>query len=82
MKTEFKIGFDNILAFTTGSSSEPPIGFHPTPSLSFHSSSLYPRANTCANVLCLPLVQMSFENFVYFVSSGVWTLLDFDSFNY
>ena len=30
MKTEFKIGFDNILAFTTGSSSEPPIGFHPT----------------------------------------------------
>lgn len=74
--TEFEIRFENILAFATGSPSEPPIGFHPSPALSFQNSSPYPRANTCANVIYLPFKdlpepQMPFERFVYYMTSGI-----------
>ena len=72
-QTEFHISFEDILAFTTGSPSSPPLGFQPAPSLSFITTSPYPRANTCSNTLNLPMLQplVSFERFGYYMSSGI-----------
>ncbi|XP_028259851.1 uncharacterized protein LOC114434702 [Parambassis ranga] len=52
-----------ILAFATGASVVPPIGFSPSPSLEFihkgdddfSSTPLFPMANTCVNCIRLPL---------------------------
>ncbi|XP_034078711.1 G2/M phase-specific E3 ubiquitin-protein ligase-like [Gymnodraco acuticeps] len=52
-----------ILAFTTGATVVPPIGFSPTPSVEFihngeddfASTPLFPIANTCVNCIRLPL---------------------------
>ncbi|KAI4806052.1 hypothetical protein KUCAC02_010643 [Chaenocephalus aceratus] len=52
-----------ILAFATGASVVPPIGFSPTPSVEFihngeddfASTPLFPIANTCVNCIGLPL---------------------------
>uniref|UniRef100_A0A3B3HTZ9 HECT domain-containing protein n=1 Tax=Oryzias latipes TaxID=8090 RepID=A0A3B3HTZ9_ORYLA len=51
-----------ILAFATGASVVPAIGFSPTPSVQFmHNedddffSSMFPMANTCVNCIKLPL---------------------------
>ncbi|XP_034721445.1 G2/M phase-specific E3 ubiquitin-protein ligase-like isoform X1 [Etheostoma cragini] len=53
---------EKILAFTTGASVVPPIGFSPTPSVQFihkgddgFSTSMFPLANTCVNCIKLPL---------------------------
>uniref|UniRef100_A0A8C9XP20 HECT domain-containing protein n=1 Tax=Sander lucioperca TaxID=283035 RepID=A0A8C9XP20_SANLU len=53
---------EKILAFTTGASVVPPIGFSPTPSVQFihkgddgFSTSMFPLANTCVNCINLPL---------------------------
>ena len=74
-EVELKISFENILAFATGSPAEPPIGFLPFPGLCFQSSSPYPRANTCANVIYLPFneqgSQMPFERFTYYMTYGI-----------
>lgn len=43
---KFNIKFEDILAFATGATSEPPMGFSEQPSLNFESRSPYPRANT------------------------------------
>lgn len=48
------IRFEDIIAFATGATSEPPIGFENEPTISFQTKSPYPRANTCANVIYLP----------------------------
>ena len=69
--TKFSIKFEDILAFATGSSSEPPMGFFEQPSISFQSCSPYPRANTCSNVVHLPLQDMTFINFVYYMTYGI-----------
>ncbi|XP_071777645.1 G2/M phase-specific E3 ubiquitin-protein ligase-like [Centroberyx gerrardi] len=52
-----------ILAFATGASVVPPIGFSPTPSVQFihkgdddfSSTPMFPMANTCVNCIKLPL---------------------------
>ncbi|KAE8297225.1 hypothetical protein D5F01_LYC03840 [Larimichthys crocea] len=52
-----------ILAFATGASVVPPIGFSPSPSVEFihkgdddfSSTPLFPMANTCINCIKLPL---------------------------
>ncbi|XP_063755391.1 uncharacterized protein LOC134874991 [Eleginops maclovinus] len=59
-----------ILAFATGASVVPPIGFSPTPSVEFihkgeddyASTPLFPMANTCVNCIRLPL-HVSYELF-------------------
>ncbi|MGH0162566.1 UNVERIFIED_CONTAM: hypothetical protein FKN15_042949 [Acipenser sinensis] len=55
-----------ILAFATGSSTVPPVGFCPEPSLEFlHPQDVaakFPIANTCVNCLRLPLLD-NYENF-------------------
>lgn len=75
VNTEFQITFNNILAFATGSPTKPPLGFIVPPALGFQTCSPYPRANTCANVIYLPLCtdgpQISFDKFVYFMTSGI-----------
>ena len=45
----------DILIFATGADQIPPMGFVPTPSVTFDASTRFPMANTCANVLILPL---------------------------
>lgn len=69
--TKFSIKFEDILAFATGSSREPPIGFFDQPSLNFQNHSPFPRANTCSNVIHLPLQEMSFDKFVYYMTYGI-----------
>ena len=69
--TKFSIKFEDILAFATGATSEPPMGFFEQPSLNFQSSSPFPRANTCTNVIHLPLRDMPFTNFVYYMTHGI-----------
>ena len=48
---KFQIRLEDVLMFTTASPSKPPLGFIPTPSLSFEVDSPFPRANTCTNTL-------------------------------
>lgn len=67
----FKIRFEDIIAFATGATSEPPIGFENEPTISFQTKSPYPRANTCANVIYLPCVEMSYANFKHYMTYGV-----------
>ena len=44
-----------ILIFATGADRVPPLGFAPKPLIQFSDESNYPTANTCANILTLPL---------------------------
>ncbi|XP_019862007.1 PREDICTED: G2/M phase-specific E3 ubiquitin-protein ligase-like [Amphimedon queenslandica] len=62
-ETEFSISLGDILAFATGASTVPPIGFCPQPSILFHKRSKYPEANTCSNILRLSLLSESYEEF-------------------
>lgn len=70
---ELSIRFKEIIAFTTGSPIEPPLGFDPPPHLDFQSKSPYPRANTCTNSLYLPLAieDVNLMQFSYFMVSGI-----------
>ena len=67
----FEITFDKILAFATGARSEPPLGFGNQPSIAFQNFSPFPTANTCANVIKMPLQGMSFEKYSYCMSYGI-----------
>ena len=63
-----------ILAFTTGSPNEPPLGFDPLPHLEFvgdEGKSPLPKANTCTNTLYLPVVNDNLDRFSYFMASGI-----------
>lgn len=66
-----KLTLSDVLMFVTGAPSEPPLGFTPQPSIQFHSSSVFPKANTCINKLYLPLQEMDFEVFKYTMISGI-----------
>ena len=66
----FSIKPDDVLAFSTGAPAEPPLGFQPRPSISFQSDSPFPRANTCSNILCLPLQPMEHGLFMYYMCFG------------
>ena len=67
----FRIKFEDILAFSTGAPVEPPLGFQPSPVLSFQSDSPFPRANTCSNTLYIALQSMGDDVFMYFMCYGI-----------
>ncbi|KAJ1170684.1 hypothetical protein NDU88_002557 [Pleurodeles waltl] len=67
----------DILCFVTGANTVPPLGFNPQPSIEFlHvcsgqvQLSMFPEANTCGNVLRLPL-SMSYEEFKTNMDFGI-----------
>ena len=68
---KFSITLEDILSFATGAKSVPPVGFIPSPSILFEQSSFFPRANTCANILFLPLQVANDDNFMFYMSFGV-----------
>uniref|UniRef100_A0A3P8S6Z3 HECT domain-containing protein n=1 Tax=Amphiprion percula TaxID=161767 RepID=A0A3P8S6Z3_AMPPE len=47
--------YPHILVFFTGCDSIPALGFSPKPSLEFINHSRFPVANTCDNILRIPL---------------------------
>uniref|UniRef100_A0A1X7U5G7 HECT domain-containing protein n=1 Tax=Amphimedon queenslandica TaxID=400682 RepID=A0A1X7U5G7_AMPQE len=63
--SEHNITLGDVLAFTTGASSIPPVGFTNRPSIQFHSVSIskFAKANTCGNVLRLSMLTNSYEEF-------------------
>lgn len=49
------VSLEDILVFLTGCDSVPALGFSPTPSLEFITYSRFPQANTCENILRIPV---------------------------
>ena len=66
----FNITLEDILVFTTGVPTEPPLGFTPGLNVRFVEG-IYPRANTCINALYLPLDHSSVEQFTYNMVFGL-----------
>jgi len=73
----FVINLGDILAFVTGASSVPPIGFTSPPSIVFQETSPFPISNTCANILKLPLSVDSFNMFMYNFCYGISNAIGF-----
>jgi len=67
----FKLVLTDIVTFTTGMPVEPPLGFSPQPSLNFISTSSFPIANTCANILNVPLEHTCYDEFVWHMCFGL-----------
>ena len=65
------ISLVDIFVFTTGMPYEPPLGFSPQPSVSFTSTSAYPIANTCGNIIRLPTKHTSLDEFGWHVCFGI-----------
>jgi hypothetical protein len=61
----------DVLKFVTGSRATPPIGFIPAPSIQFQQTSIFPLANTCGNILHLPLQDATDDVFKYHIISGI-----------
>ncbi|XP_069139550.1 G2/M phase-specific E3 ubiquitin-protein ligase-like isoform X5 [Argopecten irradians] len=61
--TELELNLSEVLAFTTGADSVPLLGFDPSPSITFTECGRFPRANTCAMEIALPLNVTPFEEF-------------------
>ncbi|KAK1176028.1 G2/M phase-specific E3 ubiquitin-protein ligase-like isoform X6, partial [Acipenser oxyrinchus oxyrinchus] len=51
---ETAVSLEDVLMFATGLRSLPPAGIQPQPSMEFFSSSQFPMANTCGNIIRLP----------------------------
>jgi hypothetical protein len=62
---------EDILVFGTAADVEPPIGFHPRPTLVFREGSPFPSTNTCINAIYLPRQEMSFSDFSYYIGYGI-----------
>lgn len=63
---QHQVQLGDILAFCTGVSQVPPVGFEVRPSIEFNfctQSGSLPTASTCSNVLELPLINSSYEDF-------------------
>ncbi|MBN3292052.1 G2E3 ligase, partial [Polypterus senegalus] len=61
---------EDILMFATGLRALPPLGLQPRPTICFrHDGSLLPVANTCGNILTLP-IHKTYDNFRFCVSFG------------
>ena len=72
------ITFPEVLFFSTGLKQVPPLGFNPQPQLRFlHEAennglqSMYPKGNTCACVLYLPVSHKSFTSFMEAMNFGI-----------
>uniref|UniRef100_A0AAQ5WZP8 HECT domain-containing protein n=1 Tax=Amphiprion ocellaris TaxID=80972 RepID=A0AAQ5WZP8_AMPOC len=50
------VSVEDVLMFATGLSSLPPSGLEPLPQIQFLDDSPFPMANTCSNLLKLPLL--------------------------
>ncbi|MBN3294635.1 G2E3 ligase, partial [Polypterus senegalus] len=62
---------EDILMFATGLRAIPPLGLQPRPTICFHhDGSLLPVANTCGNILTLP-IHKTYDNFRFYVSFGI-----------
>ncbi|XP_077863511.1 G2/M phase-specific E3 ubiquitin-protein ligase-like [Saccoglossus kowalevskii] len=72
-----QISLGDLLTFFTGVASVPPLGLHPEPSISFlrDKDHIFPTANTCANILSLPLgltdVEVFGERFTYALTNSM-----------
>ena len=73
----FVINLGDILAFATGVSSVPPIGFSSPSSIVFQETSPFPISNACANILKLPLSVDSFNMFMYNFCYGISNAIGF-----
>ncbi len=69
--TTFKFSLGEIVQFTTGMPYEPPLGFVPRPSVGFTTYSDFPTANTCCNVIYLPTIHTSLEEFGWHLCFGI-----------
>uniref|UniRef100_A0AAX7W3L7 HECT domain-containing protein n=1 Tax=Astatotilapia calliptera TaxID=8154 RepID=A0AAX7W3L7_ASTCA len=52
---ENDVSLEDILVFCTGCDSIPALGFSPKPSLEFVTNCRFPVANTCENILRIPV---------------------------
>jgi len=78
------LSFEELLFFATGLKQVPPLGFNPSPTISFlHDTedggqqSSFPKANMCSCCLQLPAVQSSYDTFVKAVIFGIKNSQDF-----
>ena len=77
---EFSLNFGTVLEFATGAPSPPPAGFGMMkPTIAFHDMNQFPRSNTCANTLYLPVGRplLSEDQFVYYMSYGILNVAGF-----
>ena len=65
-----KASLQEVLIFATGASVPPPMGFDNKPSLEFVEG-VFPKANTCAPVLYLPLGHHEFNQFKEKMDFGI-----------
>ncbi|XP_031328889.1 G2/M phase-specific E3 ubiquitin-protein ligase-like isoform X2 [Photinus pyralis] len=70
---ETTVCLKQILAFVTGADAVPPLGFECTPTLEFlhDDRSRYPKANTCALILSLPVIHTVYEQFKIHMDYGI-----------
>ena len=75
MKCSGVISFEDILFFATGCREVPPIGFDVEPSVEFQHSDespgRYPKANTCACCIKLPVVHQTYQEFKDHMEFGI-----------
>ena len=69
----FNLQLQDLLAFVTGATHPPPIGFQKEPKIQFHNDGPFPRANTCANKLILSVMQPipDADSYMYFLAFGI-----------
>ncbi|XP_031333130.1 G2/M phase-specific E3 ubiquitin-protein ligase-like [Photinus pyralis] len=69
----------DILIFITGADTIPPLGFPLQPKILFghETNSLYPKANTCALQLELPVVHSDYDSFKKSMEFGILNCNDF-----
>ena len=67
---EAQASLRNVLIFSTGADSPPPIGFENQPTIEFIDREL-PKSNTCAPTLYLPLEINEYEKFKAQMDFGI-----------
>ena len=60
----FQMCLSDIMIFTTGVPTEPPLGFRHKPCIKF-CEGRFPRANTCINTLFLPTSHGGLDDFTH-----------------
>ncbi len=64
-----ELTLEDILIFFSGSEEVPPLGFVPSPTISFNNTSIYPKASTCAFTLILPT---KYDNYMEFKDKTIF----------
>lgn len=67
------VSLEDLLIFTTGCSTVPPLGFKSTPSIEFlhGTDKIFPEASTCGLVLKLPVKQLDYLDFKNSMTFGI-----------